>query len=72
MFSNGYSRRWCSETELLLSITFFLTEDHHGLLEPCEITLIDKTYPSYPTRRGIYELKTFPTLELHICNIVSG
>ena len=51
----------------------FLSEDHHGLLEDCETTLIDKTDSSDPTRREffwMYELKTFAPLELNICEIV--
>ena len=51
----------------------FLSEDHHGLLEDCEITLIDKTDSSDPTRREffwMYELKTFAPLGLNICEIV--
>ena len=51
----------------------FLKQDHHGLLEDCKITLIDKTDSSDPTRREffwMYELKTFPPLGLNICEIV--
>ena len=41
---------------------YFLSEDHYGLLEDCEITLIDKNDSWDPTRRELfwmYELKTF-------------
>ena len=51
----------------------FLSEDHHRLLEDCKIMLIDKTDSSDPTRREffwMYELKTFATLGLNICEIV--
>ena len=51
----------------------FLSEDHHGLLEDCKITLIDKTDFSDPCRREffwMYELKTFVPLGLNICDIV--
>ena len=47
----------------------FLSEDHHGLFEDCEITLIDKTDSSDRTRREffrMYELKTFAPLGLNI------
>ena len=30
---------------------YFLSEDHHGVLEDSKITLIDKNDPSDPTRR---------------------
>ena len=51
----------------------FLSEDHHGLLEDCKITLIDKTDSSDPTRREffwMYERKTFAPLGLNIYDIV--
>ena len=51
----------------------FLSEDHHGLLEDCEISPIDKTDSSDHTRREffwMYELKTFVPLGLNICDIV--
>ena len=38
--------------------TTFLSEGHHGLENDCEITLIDKTDPSDPTR-GIFLLFIF-------------
>ena len=55
------------------TLQHFLCEDHHGLLEDCEIRFIDKTDSSDPTRTEffwIYELKTFPLLGLNICDIV--
>ena len=36
----------------------FLSENHHGLLQDCEIKLIDKTDPSDPTRRVFLDAKT--------------
>ena len=48
-------------------------EDHHGLLEDCEKTLIYKTDSSDPTRREffwMYELKNLAPLGLNICEIV--
>ena len=48
----------------------FLSEDHHGLLEDCKTTQIDKTDSSDPSGREffwMYELKTFPPLGLNIC-----
>ena len=51
----------------------FHHEDHHGLLEDCEKTLIYKTDSSDPTRREffwMYELKNFAPLGLNICKIV--
>ena len=34
----------------------FLTEDHNGLIEDCEICLIDKTDSSDPTRRESFRI----------------
>ena len=51
----------------------FLSEDHHRLLEDCEIILIDKTDFSDSTRREffwVYAPKTFAPLGLNICEIV--
>ena len=51
----------------------FLSEDHHGLLQYCEITLIDKTDSSNPTGREffwMYELKIFAPLGLKICDAI--
>ena len=71
MFPKGCIGRWYSQAELLLST--ILSEDHRRLLEDCEITLINKTDSSDPTRREffwMYELKTFVSLDLNICDIV--
>ena len=77
--------RWnnykCSKTIALESGTpkknyfhqHFLSEDYHGLLEDCEIMLIDKNNSSDPTRREFFwmhELKTFAPLGLNIGEIV--
>ena len=77
--------RWnnykCSQRAALEGVTpkqnyfhqHFLSEEHLGLLEDCQITLIDKTDSSDPTRREffwMYEPKTFAPLELNICEIV--
>ena len=47
----------------------FLSEGHHGLVNDCEITLIDKTDSSDPTRRECFWirlLKTYYPLGLNI------
>ena len=47
----------------------FLSEGHHGLVKDCEITLIDKTDSSDPTRREFFWirlLKTYYPLGLNI------
>ena len=40
----------------------FLSENHHGLLEHCEIRLIDKTNPSDPNRREFFWMRKLETL----------
>ena len=53
----------------------FLSENHHGLLEDCEIIrLIDKTDPSDPTRREFFwmqKLNTLVPLGLNVMEVVS-
>ena len=47
----------------------FLSEDHHGLLNNVDITLIDKTDPSDPERREEFrrtKLRTLAPLGLNI------
>ena len=47
----------------------FLSEDHYGLLNNVEITLIDKTDPSVPERREEFwraKLRTLAPLGLNI------
>ena len=47
----------------------FLSEGHHGLVNDCEITLIDKTDSSDPTRGELFWirlLKTYYRLGLNI------
>ena len=47
----------------------FLSEDHDGLLNNVEITLIDKTDPSDPERREEFwrtKLRTLAPLDLNI------
>ena len=39
----------------------FLSEGHHGLVNDCEITLIDKTDSSGPTRRESFRIRLFKT-----------
>ena len=40
----------------------FLQDDHHGFLEDVEVTLIDKTQASDPTKREYYWMRTRKTL----------
>ena len=40
----------------------FLQDDHHGFLEDVEVTLIDKTQASDPTKREYYWMGTLKTL----------
>ena len=40
----------------------FLQDDHHEFLEDVEVTLIDKTQASNPTKTGYNRMKTFKTL----------
>ena len=47
----------------------FLSENHHGLLEHCEIRLKDKTNGSDPNRREFFwmrKLKTLAPLSLNV------
>ena len=47
----------------------FLSQDHDGLLNNVEITLFDKTDPSYPERRKEFwrtKLRTLAPLVLNI------
>ena len=50
----------------------FLSENHHGLLEDCEIRLIDKTDPSDPTRREFLSMRKLKTLAPLDLNILEG
>ena len=47
-------------------------ENHHGLLEDCEIRLIDKTDPSDPTRRDFFWMPKIKTLAQLDLNVVKG
>ena len=40
---------------------YFLSEGHHGLVNDCEITLIDKTDSSDPTRQEFFWIKRLKT-----------
>ena len=40
----------------------FLQDDHHGFLEDVEVTLIDKTQASYPTKGEYRWMRTLKTL----------
>ena len=40
----------------------FLSEGHNGLISNCEITLIDKTDPSDPTRREFFWMRVLKTI----------
>ena len=40
----------------------FLCENHHGLLEDCEIRLIVRTDPSDPTKRDFFWMQKIKTL----------
>ena len=54
---------------IYIYIQHFLSEGHHGLVNDCEITLIDKTDSSDPTRREFFWirlLKTYYPLGLNI------
>ena len=46
----------------------FLQDDHHGFLEDVEVTLIDKTQASEPTKREYYQMRTlsFKALQFHV------
>ena len=50
----------------------FLSENHHGLLEDCEIRLIDKTDPSHPTRREFFWMRRLKILAPLGLNVVEG
>ena len=39
-----------------------MQDDHHEFLEDVEVTLIDKTQASGPTKRKYYWMRTFETL----------
>ena len=77
---NGIKTAWNWDYNFRKSILYICMyvcvchhEDHHGLLEDCEITLIYKTDSSDPTRREffwMYELKNLAPLGLNICEIV--
>ena len=49
-----------------------MSENHHGLLEDCEIRLIDKTDPSDPTRRDFFWMPKIKTLAQLDLNVVKG
>ena len=71
MFPKGCIGRWYSQENYFHQ--HFLSEDHHGLLKDCEITLVDKSDSSDPTRRvyfWMFEVKTFAPVGLNICDIV--
>ena len=40
----------------------FLQDYHHGFLDDVEVTLIDETQASNPTKRGHYWMSTLKTL----------
>ena len=50
----------------------FPSENHHELLEDCEIRLIDKTNSSDPTRRGFFSTQKPKTLTPLGLNVVEG
>ena len=47
----------------------FLSENHHGLLEDCEIIFIDKTRPSDPTQREDFWRRKLKTLHPNGLNV---
>ena len=70
-----YSHRIASEVGTSKKNYFhqhFLSENHHGLLEDCEIRLIDKTDPSDPTRREFLSMRKLKTLAPLDLNILEG
>ena len=50
----------------------FLTENHHGLLEDCEIKLIDKVDSSDPTKREFFWMRKLKTLAPLDLNVLEG
>ena len=50
----------------------FLSENHHGLFEDCEIRLIDKTDTSDPTRREFFWMRKLKTLTPLRLNVLEG
>ena len=50
----------------------FLGEDHNGLQEDCEITIIDKTDPTDPTKREFFWIRMLKTLSPLGLNIEDG
>ena len=50
----------------------FLSENHHVLLEDCEIRLIDKTDSSDPTRTEFFSMRKLKTLAPLVLNVVEG
>ena len=39
----------------------YLQDDHHGVLNDAQVTLIDKTQTSYPTKRNYFWMRTLKT-----------
>ena len=54
------------------STNIFLSEDHNGLIEDCEIIFIDKTDPSDPTRREYFWMRVLKTTAPLGLNIDEG
>ena len=50
----------------------FLSENHHGLLEDCEISLINKTDLSDPIRREFLWIRKLKTLAPLVLNALEG
>ena len=50
----------------------FLSENYHGVLEDCEISLIDKTDPSDPNRREFLSMRKLKTLAPLDLNVLEG
>ena len=50
----------------------YLSENHHGLLEDCEIRLIDITNPPDPNRRGFFWMQKLKTLAPLSLNVLEG
>ena len=74
---NNYkcSQRIASEGGTLKQNYFhqhFLSENHHGLFEDCEIRLIDKTDTSDPTRREFFWMRKLKTLTPLRLNVLEG
>ena len=49
----------------------FLLDNHHGFLEDFEVTLIDKTQASDPTKREYYWMRILKTLYPDSLNLES-